>query len=269
MEGETLLRDFIIQKKAGLTYLTVPSFTNLGVIHGFSTRRVEDNHYSIDNLDTGLGEGEFSAIKNRGIFLNALNLKGDFWSLKQVHGSRVFSVVEKSLIEGEEMLEGDGLVTGQRGVILTMYSADCVIILLFDPVKQVAALGHAGWRGTLEGIGPELVKAMAASYGCSHKDILVGISPAIGACCYEVGEEVKEKLSEEVKDPYIFTKPSGSGKWMLDLKLLNVRLLNNAGIREENVTVSSLCTFCNRDLFFSYRRDRGFAGRMMSVICLP
>ncbi len=265
------MKDFIIQKNAGLKYLTIPSFTKSGVIHGFSTRKVEGREASSCVLDTGSGnqEKEFRAIKNRGKFLGALNLKGEFWSLKQVHGSRIYSVEEIAFSKGDDPLEGDGLVTGHKGVILTMYSADCVIIFLFDPVKRVAALGHAGWRGTLEGIGKELVKAMAVSYGCRSEDILAGISPAVGACCYEVGEEVKEKLSEKVKDPYYYTKPTAGGKWMLDLKLLNVRLLNNAGIREENVTVSSFCTFCNGDLFFSYRRDGGFAGRMMSVICLP
>lgn len=265
------MRDFMIQKKAGLKYLTIPSFTKFGVTHGFSTRKMEADEVSFYNLDTGSGEGEeeFRAYKNRQIFLNALNLKGEFWSLKQVHGSRVYSVEEKAFAKGDDLLEGDGLVTDQRGVILTMYSADCVIIFLFDPIQQVVALGHAGWRGTLEGIGKELVKTMAACYGCRAEDILVGISPAIGVCCYEVGEEVREKITRVGEDPLLFAKTKGSGKWMLDLKQLNVRFLTRAGIRHENVTVSSFCTFCYQDLFFSFRRDGGFAGRMMSGICLP
>lgn len=264
------MKDFIIRKNSGLTYLTIPSFTKQGVVHGFSTRLVEGCQVSSYALDTRSdGKEEFKAIKNRRLFVGALNLEGDFWALKQVHGRRVFSVGEKVYSKGEEQMEGDGLVTNQGGVILTMYSADCAIIFLFDPVQRAAALGHAGWRGTLKGIGPELVKAMTSSYGCRPENIMAGISPAIGACCYEIGEEVIEKLYQVMKEPEMFIKLGRSGKYMLDLKLLNAKLLKEAGIQEEKVAVSSHCTFCNPDLFFSYRRDGGFAGRMMSLICLP
>ncbi|MDO9573950.1 MAG: peptidoglycan editing factor PgeF, partial [Candidatus Contubernalis sp.] len=262
--------DFILQKKGGLKYLTIPSFTKSGVVHGFSTRKLEYNKTPCCSLslDTGTGGEEFRAYKNREIFLKALGLKGDFWSLKQVHGSRVFTVAEKrephSIKDG--ILKGDGLVTRQRGVILTMYSADCVILFLFDPVQQVVGLGHAGWRGTVDGIGPELVKTMVGGCGSREEDILVGIGPAIGACCYEVGRDVIEKVWEVVEESHLFAKPNGEEKWILDLKMLNVRLLETAGIPKENITVSSLCTFCHPDSFFSYRRDGGMTGRMMSVI---
>ncbi|UNC92851.1 peptidoglycan editing factor PgeF [Candidatus Contubernalis alkaliaceticus] len=252
--------------------MTIPSFTKRGIIHGFSTRKLEKSKNPSNRLDNECGQrgDEFKVYENRQTFFNVLNLKGDFWSLKQIHGSKVITVGKKreAFLNKEGVLEGDGLVTGQRGVILTMYSADCVIIFLFDPVKQVIGLGHAGWRGTVRGIGSELVKTMVNSFGSNAGDILVGIGPAIGACCYEVGFEVIKKVSEAVKESHLFVKLIGEEKWILDLKMLNVGILETAGVRKDNITISSHCTFCHPDSFFSFRRDGGKTGRMVSVISL-
>lgn len=242
------MREFQLQMKKGVIYLSIPSFENNDIINGFSSR-----------ITKGVETNKL---------LEALNLNGKLYALKQVHGKKVIVIDNEDDINGQEKAEGDGLVTGRKGIVLSMYSADCPVLFLFDPVKRVVGLGHAGWRGTVKGIGLELVKAMNNFYQCREENILAGISPAIGSCCYEVGEEVIQGTARILDNDFSCCEEKTGGKWMLDLKEVNSRVLEKAGIQKNNIAVSKLCTFCNSSLFYSYRRSGGSTGRMMSVISL-
>ncbi len=244
------MQEFRLQMKKRVVYLDIPTFKNNNFISGFSTRI------------TGIGKGEESSF-----FLEALDLSGKIYSLKQVHGKKVVAIDNDNDTSFLEKSEGDGLITGHKGIILTMYSADCPVIFLCDPVKRVIGLAHAGWRGTVKGIGWELVEAMKDNYGCQGENILAGISPAIGPCCYEVGDDVVQGIARILGNGHSCCEKKGH-KWMLDLKEVNRRVLEQAGIRSNNIVVSKLCTFCNPSLFYSYRRAGGATGRMMSVISL-
>ncbi len=158
-------------------------------------------------------------------------------------------------------VETDALVTRERGLWLRVVVADCVPIFLVEPrVRAVAAI-HAGWRGTSAGITRDALRIMTAELGGNPQIIRAYVGPAAGVCCYEVGEEVARLFSEEE------TVRRG-GKAFVDLKAANVRQLQEAGVRSENIEVSPFCTVCNPRMFHSYRRDRDNAGRTVGIISI-
>lgn len=241
------MKNFKLEKRGQVSCFSIPSFGHKDIYHGFSTR-----------------------LNKQENFVEILGLKEPFYYLNQVHGNEVIVVEDQLSREKNKVssLPGDGLVTALREVTLIMFSADCPILFFFDTEKEVVGLAHAGWKGTVRGIGMEMVKTMEEFFNSQSKDILVGISPAIGSCCYEVGEEVIEKLSGVLENWSLTCYPNSQGKWMLNLKEANASLLEKAGIRRDNITLSTHCTCCNPSLFYSYRRSRGGKGRMISFIGL-
>ncbi len=157
----------------------------------------------------------------------------------------------------------DALITNQKGIVLTVLTADCVPLLLYDKNKEVVAAIHAGWKGTSAHIVAKTVKKMIEEYGSNPKDIVAGIAPSIGCCCYEVGEDVAKHF---FKTSDTFDKLSK--KYMLDLPLINKKQLLDIGVSEANIEMSDICTACEVDRFFSYRKEQGCSGRFMSMIGL-
>jgi YfiH family protein len=174
----------------------------------------------------------------------------------------------------------DALVTDQPGMALALNFADCVPILFYDPIKRVIAAAHAGWRGTVEKIGPKTVEKMVENFSCNPSDIIAAIGPAIGKCCFDVKEDVAEKLAESV-DKTLSNKgfqPLASENSCIqkneisnpisdnhaDLKLINKLQLLAYGL--EKIDVCEYCTFCQSELFFSYRREKGKTARHSAVI---
>lgn len=149
--------------------------------------------------------------------------------------------------------EGDALVSKQPGVLAGVRTADCVPILIADPsTRQVAAI-HAGWRGTALGISPLTLRNMVDRWHTDLRNLRAAIGPAIGVCCYEVGPEVARRFGVETNGPV-----------RLDLPGINEMQLRNAGI--SNIWKSPDCTFCIPASYYSYRREREKAGRMLSFI---
>lgn len=241
------MEDFKLDKWGQVDCFSIPSFNDKNVYHGFSTR-----------------------LNKQEDFVKALGLKNRLYYLNQVHGNKVLVVEKQFSFEKKKarLPQGDGLITALKNILLVMFSADCPILFFYDPVKEVVGLAHAGWKGTVKGISMEMVKTMKKVFCSSSKDILVGISPAIDSCCYEVGEEVIEKLSKILKNWSMTCYRGVRGKWMLNLKEANALLLVEEGISRENITYSTHCTCCNPNLFYSYRRSQGEKGRMISFIGL-
>ena len=149
--------------------------------------------------------------------------------------------------------EGDALVSNQRGVLVGVKTADCVPILIVDPTTQIVAAIHAGWRGTARGIAAAAVRDITVRWQTDPRNLRAAIGPAIGGCCYEVGPEVARHFGVEA-----------AGAVHLDLARINELQLRCAGVA--NVWKSSDCTFCAANRFYSYRREREQAGRMVSFI---
>jgi len=157
----------------------------------------------------------------------------------------------------------DAMITNQKNIVLSILTADCVPILLFDRKQNVIAAIHAGWKGTKGNIVLKTVEKMIKDFHSNPHDIIAGIAPSIGRCCYEVGEDVAKYFYDF---PQAYDKKDD--KYMLDLPLINRAQLLSMGLIPDNIEMSDICTSCNVEKFFSYRKEEGCSGRFMSMIRL-
>lgn len=185
-------------------------------------------------------------------------------SLKQVHGKKVY-IVDQDFLSLDEVLEGDGLITDLKNVVLRTYHADCSPLYFYDREKKVVGLAHSGWRGSYENIMGEMIQSFVDNYSTDLKDLRVYIGPSIKSCCYEVGQDLYEKFLDRYPNySQAFRK---TDRYYLDLENLNYELAREY-LKEENITRSSSCTSCNNHLFYSYRKENGTKGRMVTGISI-
>ena len=177
-------------------------------------------------------------------------------------------IVEIALIPDVEIKATDALITDKTGICLCIQTADCVPILLFDPVKQVIAAVHAGWRGTVKKIVASTIEQMISNYHSNPKDILAAIGPSIGPEIYEVGNEVVEAVRKSIPVPEKTLHLNTNGKYHFNLWEANRQLLISNGISDKNIEIKGDCSFTNSDNYFSARRDGINTGRMVSGIML-
>jgi YfiH family protein len=182
----------------------------------------------------------------------------DLATVQQIHSNEVL-IADHSGSAGE----GDGLISNQPGITLSVRTADCLPILMADTRNRAVAAVHAGWRGTILEIVPKTIQAMADRFGTRPDDLVIAVGPGIGACCFEVGPEVAIQFAKLFPE-----RTDLDQKTKVDLVETNVRLLGRNGGSVRQIATSGLCTFCRPDLFHSYRRDRDAAGRMVSTIRL-
>lgn len=164
--------------------------------------------------------------------------------------------------------EADILASDDPSVALAVQVADCVPLLLADRRTNAVAAVHAGWRGTAAGVGPAAVAVLREQFGSRPEDLVAAHGPSIGACCYEVGDDLVAAFHEAGcgEDVERWFRPDRDGKWRLDLWKANRDQLVAAGVREEDVHQAGLCTASHPDLFASYRRDGAGTGRIAAVI---
>ena len=181
---------------------------------------------------------------------------GRVYFLRQVHGCRVVTP------PWEEPPDADASSTDEAGALLAIETADCLPVLIVDPVAHRVAAAHAGWRGTAAGIVGRAV-AWLAERGSAPRDLQVALGPCIGPCCYEVGDELRNDFAEPDR---AFFVPGPQGRPHLDVRGINVRQLVAAGVPRDNIAHVDECTRCRPDLYCSYRRDGRGAGRMISYV---
>ena len=213
------------------------------------------------------GEQPTNIINNRSQ-INKAFPSMHFIVANQTHSDNISIIKTKkqtwlSNIEEHAIENCDALITNQKDIMLTILTADCVPVLLFDPIQQVVAAIHAGWKGTQQNISLKTVEAMQKEFNSKPKDIIAGIAPSIGKCCYEVDWNVAKHF-EDIQDAY----DNKGEKQMLDLPYINKLQLLNAGLVDENIEMSNVCTACEVDDYFSYRKEGGCSGRFMSMIGL-
>lgn len=227
------------------------------LLHVFSNRLA-------GNLGFGIGDDEENVKENYRRFCQPLGIDPEKLVVsKQVHGDDI--LILKSAGENSEMsldkLPGyDAFITDIQDMPLSVRFADCQGVLIFDPVKKVIAAIHCGWRGNVLNILGKTVLKMIENFGCNPVDLLVGISPAIGPCCAEFTDPLSEL--PEFMQRYV------NEKNCVDLWQCSLDQLKEVDVLAENVEISKTCTCCNKDLFFSYRRDKGNTGRMAAIIAL-
>ncbi len=226
------------------------------VVAAFSTRvgGVSPEPYGL-NMSFNVGDDRVHVIRNRELFFGRLHIGLDELAIPmQCHSTNVVHVKTPGGIEN-----CDGLVTQEFGLFLTVSVADCVPILLYDPVRKAVAVLHAGWRGTADGIVKSGLNTMRTLFESLPADIIACLGPAAGECCYEVDEEIAQRFSVQVVDR------SGS-KPRVDLKKANRDQLVTLGVPKESIEIYTQCTIHESALFHTYRRDGKTAGRMMGVI---
>jgi polyphenol oxidase len=294
-------------RKSKLEILYASNLSQLPwLVHGFSTRvGGSSRSYGGKTLNLGFTKEDTKAAveRNRSAFLQELSARHKDsrsaksktsrtvspWPLimlRQIHSDIIHFVDSPP----EKQLVGDGLITAAPGLLLAIQTADCLPIILVDPKRRAVGVFHAGWQGTVRRIVEKGVGEMRRFFGSRPRDLKAAIGPGIRGCCYEVGEEVREKfesqfayaakLFREVKEsdpvrekyPLLFLTARAPGhselpkKIFLDLAEANRQQLLTAGVSAKNIEASSLCTNCRTDLLFSHRAEKGKTGRMMAVV---
>ena len=245
-----------------------------GAVHGFSTRKggVSQGIFASLNLGLTRGDDPEHVRENYRRFLSAVGTmdKTTFAMCNQVHGDTVRAITTadvKSDLYGKLHYEADGMRTAIPGVALVVFSADCIPVLLYDPVRRVIAALHSGWRGTAAGIVTRAVERMEEVYGCGPENFVGAIGPVIGPCCFESHEYVPICMMAAVASPALpFIKIKENGKFSVDLKGINAKRLELAGLEPDHIAVCGDCTACMEAKYWSHRRQGAERGSMAAVI---
>ena len=257
----------------GVVFRTADAFTGAGgVIHGFSTRfgGVSDGIWTSMNLGTTRGDDPDRVRENYRRFFGAVgaNLDGVVMS-NQIHGTEIRVAtaedIKKDLYDPEGY-EVDGLMTDVPGLALVIFSADCLPILLYDPVCKAIGAVHAGWRGTAQGIAAKAVDAMVREFGCERENICAAIGPCIGKCCFETDWDVPQAMLDALGPKAITGFTQQGEKYYVDNKFLNMLWLQRAGIGA--LDLSPDCTKCSPDRYWSHRVHGGHRGSQAGIIML-
>ncbi|WP_455010201.1 peptidoglycan editing factor PgeF [Oribacterium sinus] len=250
-----------------------------GLQHGFSTRKggVSKEHLASLNLSFSVEDAKENVLENfRRIGERFGKTPEDFVLSKQSHETKVLKVGTKDRGKGitkDRDYEGiDALITDEKGIILSCFSADCVPILFYDPIHKAVGACHSGWRGTKGKILQNVVEEMRQHFSSKPAEILVAIGPSICKEQYVVSEDLALSFLEDYPDLGEDTASPiqriSKDKFQLDLWDLNRRIALNCGIKEEHISISGYCTMENPELFFSHRYSQGKRGLQGAFICL-
>jgi len=278
----------IAKQKNGVSFLEFPKLANLsGILHGVFTRNNGNSKgpFRSLNVSFGVGDHDQAVLENRAIISRCINEK-DLFFLNQVHGTRIVVFSNKHHfyrvfdaahgfkgessenlggqtdtfgIDSEYRVEADAMVTDIPGKFLVIQVADCQSVLIYDPVQGVVANVHSGWRGSINNIIGCSLKVMENSFGCRSRDMVAGVGPSLGPCCAEFVNYKKEI-------PVAFWKYKNDTHHF-DFWSISRDQLCEAGVLLENVDLSRMCTKCDSNRFFSFRRE-GTTGRFAALIGL-
>jgi YfiH family protein len=256
----------------GVWYGVFSHFAARGLIHGISTRLHGRSISPFNSLNLGLhtGDRHETVLKNRSLFAAAVGINPEaVVTAQQVHEDSIAIVSADDKGTGARVFSStDALATTETGVPLMLFFADCVPVLFYDPARRVAAISHAGWKGTVSRIAAKTLTKLQLAFNVNPQDCLIGIGPSIGQCCYEVDETVVNRLRQEFTSTWSDFITPQKDRWRLDLWELNRRQLLDAGASEDNIVVSGICTSCNTQLYYSHRAEQGVTGRLGAVIQL-
>ena len=261
-----------LRRRGDLDVLTWAAFEPFDVDVMVTTRHggVSSGSYASLNLSLHVGDVPDDVLENRRRAAMALGAgPGDFVFCNQAHGRQVAVVTADDRGKGTRSLDDaiaqtDALVTRDAGVVLTVMVADCVPIVLYDPVAHVLGCVHAGWRGTVARVSEAAVEAMR-SLGARPGSVIAGLGPAVAPERYQVGAEVAEAAERGLGDAASqVIRPDGTGKWLFDLWAANRLVLHDAGVADDHIAVAAMPTGSQEGLFFSDREARP-CGRFAAI----
>ncbi len=262
-------------------YLTFPNLEKLDFLKQvFTTRLGGVSSGALESLNLSYSRGDMPANVDEN-FARVAKVLGasvqDMVFTDQTHTANIRVVTEKDrgkgAIQSRDYRQVDGLITNIQGIVLCAFFADCVPVLLADPVHRAIGLVHSGWRGTAASISQVALMNMHDVYGTRPTDCFAAIGPSICRECYEVSRDVADVFFEvfgmsaaasreeaEEKNLFLYRKPGG--KYQLDLWRANELLLLDAGVPKENIFVTDVCTCCNPQILFSHRASGGQRGNL-------
>lgn len=267
------------EEKNGVKFLSFPALEKTKIVrHLFSTRTggVSEGMFSTMNLSFTRGDNPESVLENFRRIAGVLGCEvEDFVCSDQTHTTNVRVTgradAGKGVIKEKDYTDVDGLITNEPGVVLATFYADCVPLYFVDPVKKAIGLSHSGWRGTVNKMGLNTVRKMEEAYGTNPADLVAAIGPSICMSCYEVGSEVAEeflKAFPKKAEQKEILQEKGNGKYLLNLWKANYFIMREAGIKEENISVTDICTCCNGEELFSHRQSQGKRGNLGAFLGL-
>ena len=261
---------FELREKGKVKYLVIKEFEDTGLVkHCFSTRHGGVSTGEAESLNFGFTRKDTreNVLQNFRIICDTIDV--DFEKLvltDQVHDNKVYAVTSKDAGKGitreSDIKEIDALVTNEKGVVLVTFHADCIPVFFLDPVKKAIGLAHSGWKGTYKNISAEVVKKMQELYATTPADLICGIGPSILTCHFEVGDDVAEMFAEKYGQEFIIQKE----KPHIDLTAIVEKQLKECGVQK--VIQSGICTYCNNDIYYSYRGDNHKTGSLISMMSL-
>jgi len=254
--------------KNGVVFMTSP---NINTTHAFTTRigGVSSGIFESLNLAQRAGDDHEKVRENYSRLCSALGISiDDLVCSTQVHGTyiRVITREDCGGLLKSNSHQADGLITKTPGAALLVFTADCVPILLYDPVQNAAAAVHAGWRSTVANITGIAVQKMETEFGCSHSDIKAAIGPCISKCCFETDADVAGAVRGALPGNAEDCLTQHGSKYMVDLKEVNRILLTQAGVTD--IIVSDECTSCLDNKYWSHRKTQGNRGSQAAVIVI-
>lgn len=246
------------------------------ISHCYTTKKggVSNGVFASLNMGFNRGDSYDNVLENYKIVCQAMDIDINKLVLSnQVHKDTIKYVnnddIGKGIFRESDILEVDALMTDVKGIGLVTFYADCVPLLFYDPVHQAIAISHAGWKGTVLHIGVKTLKAMADKFDTKAEDVIVGIGPSIGGCCYEVSDDVKKEFDLSFNDDIIakVARPVGE-KYYLDLWEANKQSLIQGGVDPLHIETSELCTKCHSERFFSHRVMGINRGSAVAILAL-
>lgn len=272
-------RQVRVNQVGDLVYLTFPILEETGMVkHLFSTRMggVSEGIYNSMNLSYTRGDRKEAVDENYRRIAAALGCGvEDIVCSDQTHTTKLRIVGKadggKGIIREKDYHDVDGLLTDEPGVYLAAFFADCVPLFFLDTRRRVIALAHSGWRGTVARMGQCVVERMREAYGTVPADLVAVIGPSICQDCYEVSEDVADAFAAAFRKPgqaeeLLLAK--GGGKYQLDLWRANEIVLTEAGVLEDNIQITDLCTCHNDRYLFSHRASNGKRGNLGAFLGL-
>lgn len=268
----------IEKNNQGVTWLSFPSLEATEMVkHAFSTRMggVSEGPFATMNFSFTRGDNPEAVKENYRRMANALEVDMERMVVTwQTHTTNVRKVSEldfgKGVIYDRDYRDVDGFITNIPGVTLVTFFADCVPLYFVDTKNRAIGLSHSGWRGTVNRMGQETLYRMNEAFGTNPTDVVACIGPSICQDCYEVGPEVIDQFraafAKSHHDKLFYEKPNG--KYQLNLWEANRIVLSEAGIPQEQISVTDICTYCNPDLLFSHRRCAEKRGNLCAFLCL-
>ncbi len=255
-------------KIGSIKYFKFPSLDIPGIYHAVISRHGGFSPQPWKSLNFGgsVGDDPARVIQNRVKALTALDINPlNIYDVYQVHSNEIV-ITSGALSRNEAHVKADAILTSRPKLTLLMRFADCVPILLYDPVKHVIGVAHAGWKGTVNKIAAATVKKMSQQYGTQPEDILAAIGPSIGPDHYSVGSDVIELVKKQFTRFYDQLISNSDGKAFFDLWNANLAVLNEAGVKK--VEIAGICTNCDLDDWYSHRGEHGRTGRFGVLIGL-